>query len=75
VPPGTTVSYSYENYKTSEFGAQLGFAGTARKNPTITVVMGSEACETAPPVGTFALTGLPCGWQNNAPLVAVKAAP
>jgi hypothetical protein len=45
-PPGTTVPFPFEFYKTSEFGAQLGFAGTARKNPDITVVMGSEACET-----------------------------
>jgi hypothetical protein len=45
-PPGVNAPpYSFEFYKTAQFGAQVGFGGTARKNPKITVIMGSNSCQ------------------------------
>jgi hypothetical protein len=43
--PGNFVSYGNEAYSMSELGGQVEFAGTARKNPTVTVGMSSWACE------------------------------
>ncbi len=44
--PGNVVSQAFEATSTSEFGGQVEFAATARKNPVVTVVMSSWACET-----------------------------
>lgn len=43
--PGNVASQAFEATSTSEFGGQVTFAGTARKNPTVTVVMSSWACQ------------------------------
>ncbi len=43
--PGNMVSMAFEATSTSEFGAQVEFAGTVRKNPTVTVTMSSWACQ------------------------------
>lgn len=43
--PGNMVSMAFEATSTSEFGAQVEFAGTVRKDPTVTVVMSSWACQ------------------------------
>jgi hypothetical protein len=42
--PGNLVSQAFQATQTSEFGGQVEFAGTARNNPTVTVVMSSWAC-------------------------------
>jgi len=44
--PGNLVSQSFEATQTSEFGGAVTFAGTARANPTVTVVMSSWGCQT-----------------------------
>jgi hypothetical protein len=44
--PGNFASIGLAATSTSEFGGQVELAGTARKNPTVTVVMSSWACET-----------------------------
>lgn len=44
-PAGNVVSQAFEATQTSSFGDQVEFGETARKNPTITVVMSSWACE------------------------------
>lgn len=43
--PANIPSVGYEATSTSEFGGQIGLAGTARINPTVTVLMSSWACE------------------------------
>jgi hypothetical protein len=43
--PGNVVSQAFEATSTSEFGGEVEFAGVARKNPTVTVVMSSWACQ------------------------------
>lgn len=43
--PGNLASQAFEATQTSEFGGQVTFAGTARKNPTITFAMSSWACQ------------------------------
>ena len=44
--PGNFASIGLAATSSSEFGGQVEVAGTARKNPTVTVVMSSWACET-----------------------------
>lgn len=44
--PGNLPSWGFEATQTSEFGGQIGFAGTARKNPIVKVTMSSWACVT-----------------------------
>src|SRR5690349_10747827 len=44
--PGNVVSLGFEATQTSSFGGQVEFGGTARKNPTISVLMSSWACQT-----------------------------
>jgi hypothetical protein len=43
--PGNLPSQAYEATQTSEFGGQVQFAGTARRNPTVTVTMSSWGCQ------------------------------
>jgi hypothetical protein len=43
--PGNMPSQAFEATSTSEFGAQVEFAGTARRNPVVTVTMSSWACQ------------------------------
>jgi hypothetical protein len=43
--PGNFASIGLAATSSSEFGGQVELAGTARKNPTVTVVMSSWACE------------------------------
>jgi hypothetical protein len=42
---GNYPSQAFEAQSASEFGGQVQFAGTARSNPTITVLMSSWGCE------------------------------
>jgi hypothetical protein len=44
--PGNFASIGLAATSSSEFGGQVQLANTARKNPTVTVVMSSWACET-----------------------------
>jgi hypothetical protein len=44
--PGNVVSEAFEATQTAEFGGQIELAGAARKNPKVTVVMSSWACQT-----------------------------
>lgn len=44
--PGNLVSQAFEAQSASEFGGQIALAGTARTNPTVTVIMSSWGCET-----------------------------
>ncbi len=43
--PGNVVSEAFEATQTGEFGGQVELANTARKNPKVTVIMSSWACE------------------------------
>jgi hypothetical protein len=43
--PGNVVSEAFEATQTSQFGGQVEFAGTARMNPAVTVLMSSWACQ------------------------------
>jgi hypothetical protein len=43
--PGNVVSLGFEATQTAEFGGQVQFAGTARKNPTVTVIGSSWGCQ------------------------------
>ncbi len=43
--PGNVVSEAFEATQTSSFGGQVEFGGTARKNPTVAVVVSSWACQ------------------------------
>ena len=43
--PGNLPSQAFEATSTSEFGGQVMFAGTARQNPKVTVLMSSWGCE------------------------------
>ncbi len=43
--PGNFTSLGNEAYSMSEFGAQVQFAGAARKNPKVTVAMSTWACQ------------------------------
>ena len=43
--PGNVPSLGYEATTTEEYGSQVQFSGTARKNPTVTVLMSSWACK------------------------------
>lgn len=43
--PGNFASIGLEATSSSEFGGQIELAGTKRKNPVVTVVMSSWACE------------------------------
>ena len=43
--PGNVVSQAFEATSTSEFGGQVGFAGTQKHNPRLTVTMSSWACQ------------------------------
>jgi len=42
---GNYPSVGYEATSTSEYGGQVSFDGTARENPTVTVLMSSWGCE------------------------------
>jgi hypothetical protein len=44
--PGNFASIGLAATSTSEFGGEVELAGTARKQPTVTVVMSSWSCET-----------------------------
>lgn len=44
--PANVPSVGFEATSTSEFGGQVGLAGSDRKDPTVTVLMSSWACET-----------------------------
>lgn len=44
--PGNPVSEAFEATQTGEFGGQIELAGAARKNPRVSVLMSSWACET-----------------------------
>lgn len=44
--PGNVPSEAFEATSTSEFGGQVQFAGTARYNPDVTVLMSSWGCQT-----------------------------
>ena len=43
--PGNVASVGFESVAASEFGGQVEFTGTARKSPTVKVVMSSWACQ------------------------------
>jgi hypothetical protein len=43
--PGNVVSQGFEATQTSSFGGQVEFGNTARKNPTVTVIMSSWGCQ------------------------------
>ena len=43
--PGNVVSLGFQATQTSSFGGQVEFGGTARNNPTVSVVMSSWACQ------------------------------
>jgi hypothetical protein len=43
--PGNVVSNGFEATSTSEFGGQVGFAGTQKHDPKLTVTMSSWACQ------------------------------
>jgi hypothetical protein len=43
--PGNVVSEAFEATQTSSFGGQVEFGATARKNPSVSVIMSSWACE------------------------------
>ncbi len=43
--PGNFASIGLDATSSSQFGGQIELAGTARKNPVVTVVMSSWACE------------------------------
>jgi hypothetical protein len=43
--PSNVPSYGNEAYSLSELGSQLDLDGSARKNPTVTVLMSSWACK------------------------------
>lgn len=43
--PGNVPSLGFEATQTSSLGGQVEFGGTARKNPTVGVVMSSWACQ------------------------------
>lgn len=45
VKPGNVVSQAFEATQTSSFGGQVEFGATARKNPVVSVIMSSWACE------------------------------
>lgn len=44
--PGNVVSEAFQATQTGEFGGQVELEGTARKNPSVSVIMSSWACET-----------------------------
>jgi hypothetical protein len=43
--PGNFASIGFDATSTTQFGGEIEVAGTARKNPTVTVVMSSWACQ------------------------------
>jgi len=43
--PGNVASEAFEAQSASEFGGQIQLAGTARTNPTVTVLMSSWGCQ------------------------------
>lgn len=43
--PGNYASIAFEATSTSEYGGEVELAGTARKNPTVTVAMSTWACQ------------------------------
>jgi hypothetical protein len=43
--PGNVVSVGFEATSASQFGGQVEFGGTARKNPTVKVMMSSWGCQ------------------------------
>jgi hypothetical protein len=45
VLPGNFVSVGNEAYSNAELGGQLEFAGSARRNPKVTIAMSSWACQ------------------------------
>jgi hypothetical protein len=45
VKPGNVASEGFEATATSSLGGQVEFGATARKNPTVTVIMSSWACQ------------------------------
>jgi hypothetical protein len=47
--PGNMASWAFEATQTSEFGGAVELAGTARKNPVVTVTMSSWACQNLQP--------------------------
>lgn len=56
--PGNLPSWGFQATQTAEFGGLVEFAGTARKEPAVTVVMSSWACEFG--------TGATCASAPNA---------
>jgi hypothetical protein len=44
--PGNVASEAFEAQSASEFGGQIQLAGTARTNPTVTVLLSSWGCQT-----------------------------
>jgi hypothetical protein len=56
--PGNFASLGFDCCQTSEFGGQVGFASIQRKNPTVTVVMSTWACEKG--VWTWPTSGSLC---------------
>jgi hypothetical protein len=49
--PGNVVSQGFEATQTSSLGGQVEFAGTARNNPMVSVIMSSWACQTGTWIG------------------------
>jgi hypothetical protein len=43
--PGNVASIGFEATSSAEFGGQVQFAGTARKDPSVTVLMSSWGCQ------------------------------
>ncbi len=43
--PGNYASIAFEATSTAEYGGEIELAGTARKNPTVTVAMSTWACQ------------------------------
>jgi len=58
--PGNFLSVGFDCCQNSEFGGEVGFASIQRKDPTVTVVMSSWACEkgrwTWPTEGSLCIT-------------------
>ena len=43
--PGNVPSVGYEATSAAEFGGQIQLGGTARQNPTVTVLLSSWGCQ------------------------------
>jgi hypothetical protein len=51
--PKLMSSQGFQSGETSEFGGQVQFAGTARKNPTVKVALSSWGCQKGSPYWRF----------------------